>query len=89
MVSWERLKCEDKKGQNKNCLCFLSSLGLVSNNIGKVGGIWGFGVGTSVVWKKILPIISILVMGKTLYPSHGVSVSQRAGLMLKQTFMVF
>lgn len=60
---------EDTKGQNRNCLCFLSSLGLVSNNIGKVGGVWGFGVGMSVVWKKILPIISILVMGKALYPS--------------------
>lgn len=34
---------------------------------------WGFGVGMSVVWKKILPVISILVMGKTLYPSDSVS----------------
>lgn len=31
----------------------LSSLGLVFNNIGKVGGGWGFGVAISVVWKKI------------------------------------
>lgn len=31
----------------------LSSLSLVFNNIGKVGGGWGFGVAISVVWKKI------------------------------------